>query len=101
MILKKKGKESQHEAYVRNEQIYVRVGSSFIALLWKSTSAVDYSVIAFDLAHSDDVYLTPTGRVVTAFHHSAERLIDSVKYEGDAPPEKPKRKSAPRKRRKT
>lgn len=79
MILKKGGRETQHEAYTRRGQVYARVGSSFIGLLWNSTTVADYAVIDFDFGEDERLFLTDTGRIVTAENPKKTKACDQVK----------------------
>lgn len=80
VILQKRGVYTQHVAYVRNKEIFVKVGSGYGALMRDVTSIQNLSIVDYDLGESqvNSYAFTATGRLVEMQHNKAMYEADSV-----------------------
>jgi hypothetical protein len=71
VVLARNGAYTQHEAYIRRGEVFVRVGSFYVGLLRQGTSKSGYNVIDYDLGGQEEYAYTPTGRLVLKQHADA------------------------------
>lgn len=79
VILCKRGVYSQHEAWTRADEVFVKTGSGFLGMRREGTSVTDTHLIDYDLGEAEDFYFTDTGRLVLKAHSKASKPADSVK----------------------
>ena len=90
ILYDKAGLYTQHEAWLRRNEIYAKVGSRFVGLRRNGTSAGNYTLIDYDLG-SEHIYgITALGKMVTQNHKDFKEEISGQKDVSLKP--KPKKK---------
>ena len=77
VIIAKKGVYSQHEAWIRKDEVFCKVGSGFLGMRRNGTSVIGIQLVDYDLGEYFKYAFTDTGRMVVADHPNAE---ESAKF---------------------
>lgn len=78
IILRKNGVYSQHEAWTRADEVFVKSGSGFQSIRRNGTSVQGVALVDYDLGDSFEYAFTATGRMVLSTHDKAEEKTSSV-----------------------
>lgn len=99
VIISKNLVQSQHEAYLRKGEVFVKIGSGYIGLRRRGTSKPGVSLLDYDLGSEHEYSYTALGRIVLRDHPDAEEDAPATRVDGALPepesePVKPRRKKA-------
>lgn len=83
VILSKNGSHFQHEAWLRREEVFCKVGAGFVGLRKENTSVMGLRLVDYDLGDAYEYAHTHTGRMVLRSHEMAAKNCPSTMFGAD------------------